>query len=72
MINLNRAHRTADAPYMAKLSEAEKTYLVGSSWRLSDRKVRRIWKKICQNHWEDHMEQAGLFVDHVNKRIIRK
>lgn len=72
VINLNRAERKADAPYMAKLKDSEKKFLVEGSWRLIDPKIERIWDKICQAHWEEHVEEVGLLVDHVNKRIVLK
>ncbi|GJJ08544.1 hypothetical protein Clacol_002762 [Clathrus columnatus] len=72
VINLNSPHRTADARYMAKLSEEEKAFLIGSSWRLLDKKIRRIWRKICQAHWEEHMEEVGFTIDHASRHIVEK
>ncbi|KAF8515387.1 hypothetical protein BU17DRAFT_93664 [Hysterangium stoloniferum] len=61
--------RDMGAPCMAPLTAKEKAYLQGTAWGLYDHKLGKIWSKICQNHMDWHWREAGIVVDHRNKRL---
>lgn len=62
-------HRRRDAPCMRSLSESEKDFILKTAWGLYDKRLVRIWKKICQAHMDSHWREAGLILDH-DRRVI--
>jgi hypothetical protein len=63
--------RNADQPCMEPLTSKEKAYLRDTVWGLYNKRFVRIWKKMCQTHWDSHWREAGLVVDHARKRVYR-
>lgn len=61
--------READAPCMEPLTLKEKCYLRYTTWGLYDKKLGRIWRKMCQAHMDWHWREVGLVLDHKMKRI---
>jgi hypothetical protein len=55
---------------MAPLTVGEKAYLRQNDWGLYDRRLGKIWSKICQAHMDWHWKKDGrIVVDHKNRRL---
>jgi hypothetical protein len=61
--------RNADQPCFEPLTSKEKAYLRDTVWGIYDKRLVRIWKKMCQTHMDWHWREVGLVVDHAQKRI---
>ncbi|KIJ45171.1 hypothetical protein M422DRAFT_30021 [Sphaerobolus stellatus SS14] len=64
------ACREQDLPCMKTLSSHEKEHLRSGKWHLAEKKLARIWIKMCQSHMDWHWKEVGLKVDHDLRTVI--